>query len=471
MIALALVMTLAADGAGYFPLPKGLKVKPEAIAPKPFDLTIKKPEKVSLPNGLKIYFVEDHAAPLVNVRALCRLGGHDDPTTKLGLADLLFDTLTSGGAGERNADQLDELLEQQAADLFGSAGDEFSSVGLSLRAEDTDKLMPVFADVLMRPRFQADRFDVAVNRQLENLRRRPDRPEGLASRALAKAVFGATSLLGRESTPLTLKSVKVEELKTLHARTFGPQSVALLVTGDFDRAKVLEKLTALFGGWKGGEVLKRDYGAEPKLERRIIFVPKQTAQVKIRIGGFGYRRLDPAEYPMRLVSTALGSFGVGRLYKEIRDERGLAYSAYAYSGSGPTTGMFVAGFDSKPETAIEAIEVALPILEAKDAAISKAELATAADMAVNSFAFRFDSASKIAWERAVLDLFGYPDDYLDKLRDNIARVDEASAKTARAAMAQGGAFQIIVVGPKEKLAAGLARLGPVTEITDVESWK
>lgn len=470
MIALALMMTLAADGAGYFPLPKGLKVKPEAITPKPFDLTIKKPEKLTLPNGLKVYLVEDHGAPLVNVRALIQLGSHDDPQAKLGLAELLFETLTSGGAGERNADQLDELLEQQAADLFGSASDEYSSVSLSLRAEDTEKLLPVFADVLLKPRFQADRFDVAVNRQLENIRRRPDRPEGLASRALYKAVFGATSLIGRESTPLTVKSVKVEDLKALHARTFGPVTTALIVSGDFDRLRMVEQLTKLFGAWKGGELLKRDYGAPPKLERRVIFIPKQTAQVKIRIGGLGYRRLDPAEYPMRLVSTALGSFGVGRLYKEIRDERGLAYSAYAAANGGPTTGLFLAGFDSKPDTAFQAIEVALPILEGKDAPIGKPELATATDMAVNSFAFRFDSASKIAWERAVLDLYGYPDDYLEKFRDSISKVDEAQAKQARTTLAQGGAFQIVVVGPEGKV-GDLSKLGPVTTITDVEAWK
>ena len=69
-----------------------------------------------------------------------------------------------------------------------------------MRAEDVDKLLPVFADVLLKPRLQTDRFEVAVNRMLENLRRRPDWPEGLALARAAKAVFGPTSLLGREST-------------------------------------------------------------------------------------------------------------------------------------------------------------------------------------------------------------------------------------------------------------------------------
>jgi len=468
--ALALMLVLSADGAGYFPLPKGLKVKPEAIATKPFDLTVKKPDKIALPNGLKVYLGEDHAAPLVSVRALIQVGNHDDPAAKLGLNELLFEVLSSGGAGDKSADQLDELLEQQAADLFASSGDEFSSVALSMRAEDLDRLLPVFADVLLKPRFQADRVEVATNRLNENMRRRTDRPEGLASRALTKAIFGPASLLGREATLATLKAVKVDDLKALHARAFGPVTTSLLVTGDFDKTKVVAKLTQLFGAWKGGELPRRDYGPPPKLERRVIFVPKPTAQVKVRIGGLGYRRLDPQEYAMRLVSTALGSFGVGRLYREIRDERGLAYSAWCSAGSGPTTGTFTAGFDSKPETALAAIEVGLPILEGKDAALTRPELVTAADMAVNSFAFRFDAASKIAWERALLDLFGYPDDYLDTFRENIAKVNVDAAAAARSSLAQGGAFQIVIVGPEDKL-GDLSKFGPVTKITDVEAWK
>src|SRR3982750_1432394 len=98
MIAL-LLMTLAADGAGYFALPKGLQVKPEKLAAKPFDLLVKKPDVQTLPNGLKLYLVEDHAAPLITLKALVTTGSYDDPAAKLGQAGLLLDLMASGGAG------------------------------------------------------------------------------------------------------------------------------------------------------------------------------------------------------------------------------------------------------------------------------------------------------------------------------------------------------------------------------------
>jgi predicted Zn-dependent peptidase len=478
LLTTALTTTLAAggggagEGSGYFPLPKGLQVKPDKLPIKPFDLTIKKPDVQTLPNGIKVYLVEDHGAPLVTMRALVAAGSYDDPAAKLGLADLLLELMASGGAGTRTADQVDELLEQEAADLNAAAGGETSSVVLAIRSQDLEMLMPVFADVLMKPKLQPDRFDVAQARFLEAVKRRPDDPAGLASRAVQKAVFGPDSLIARESTAATIKAVTVKDLQALHARFFGPKTVQLLVTGDFETAKVMEALTKLFGGWKGGEVPVRDYGPNPKLERRVIFVPKAIAQVKIRIGGLGYKRLDPIEYADRLVTTALGAFGVGRLYKEIRDERGLAYSAYSYAASGPTTGLFLAGFDTKPDTALQALDVGLEILQGTTDKhpITKSELLIASDMAINSFAFRFDSAAKIANERALLDLFGFPPDYLDHFRDRISKVDEAAAKEASVQLGQGGAYQIVIVGPKEKLGE-LSKFGPVTTITDVEAWK
>ncbi len=91
-------------------------------------------------------------------------------------------------------------------------------------------------------------------------------------------------------------------------------------------------------------------------------------------------------------------------------------------------------------------------------------------MYLNSFAFRFDEAEKIAREKAVFDLFGYPDDYLDRYRDNIAKVDSAAALAAAKKLIKEDTFQIVVVGPA-KVMGDLSAFGPVTVIEDVEAFK
>ncbi len=457
---------------GWSELPAALAVDPKKVPIPALALSVIKPVKTKLPNGLVVYMLEDHAAPLVSVRALLFAGQYDDPPGKLGTAGLTAELVTSGGAGPLSAEQLDELLEFHAADLSGGAADEYSQVSLNVRSEDLAKLFPVFADVLQRPRFQQDRFDVSVAANIEGIRRRPDRPDGLAARALNKAVFGPATLLGRETTEATLKAITVADLKAFHARAFSPKATALMVSGDFDTALVTQLIKTHLGGWKGGDRLARIYPPAPKLERRVILVPKATAQAKVRIGGPGYQRKAPEEYAMRLVNTTLGAFGVGRLYKEIRDAKGLAYSASSSVSPGPTIGLFTANFDTRPEQVPQALDAALKILqdEATVAPPTVPELRQAADMTINSFAFRFDHVSKIVFEKALFDMFGYPDDYLERYRDNVSKVDGAAASDAVKKLAPLDALQIVIVGPPDKM-GDLSRFGPVTTITDVEQFR
>lgn len=451
-------------------LPPALDLDPAQKAPTtPLDFALRQPEVVTLKNGVQVYLLADHTTPLLLVRALLPLGGADDPPEKLGLASIMTVLLTEGGAGQRTPEQLDELFESRAADVSSGAGDENALVTLSLRSDDLASLLPAFADVVQRPRFDEKRFNVVTTRVLESIRRREDSPADVASRAVTKAVFGPRSLLGRESTEATVKAITLSDVKRLHEKSWGSAGARLIVTGDFDRAALVPLLEKEFGSWKGGAPPTRTWDAPAPLQARLIVVPRKVAQAKVRIGTFGYQRRSSAEYPLRLLATSLGSFGVGRLYKEIRDERGLAYSANASVSPGPTTGLFVASFDTRPEQVGEALDVALRIL--KDAGstspLSSAELRTAQDMATNAFAFRFEGAAKIALERATFDQLGYPADYLAQWRGQIARVTEADLESAAAALT---GLQIVIVGPVDKL-GDLSRFGAVTTISDVEQFK
>lgn len=452
-------------------LPAALDVDPRAITVAPLDVKVTRPERYELPNGLVVYLMEDHTSPLVLVRTLIPVGAVDEPVDRLGVSGIVAELATAGGAGSRTPEQLDELLEFHAADLGGGAADEYSQLSLSVRSQDLAALFPVFADVLMRPRFDGARFEVTKSRVLESIKRRNDRPDGLAARALSKALYGPDTLLGRESSEATVKAITVDDVKKFHAK-WTPKTARLVITGDFDRAAVKTLVERSFAGWKGGAPPARSFPTTGPPARRVILIPRAVAQVKVRIGGAGWTRRSPDEYPMRLVNTALGSFGVGRLYREIRDERGLAYSASSSVGGGPTFGQFTASFDTRPQQAVQALEVALDVLSKAGSpdSLSKAELATATDMALNTFAFRFDSVSRIAWERALSEFFGYDDDYLDRYRDRISQVTAAQVNAATAKLTRPDALQIVIVGPKDTL-GDLTRFGPVTVIEDVDAFR
>lgn len=450
-------------------LPAALDFDPTRDVPTaPLEFAFRQPEVVTLSNGLPVYLLEDHHVPLVLVRALAVVGTVDDPAPQLGLTTVTAALLSEGGAGALGADALDQLMEGRAADLGSGAGDETSQVSLSLRADDLERLLPAFADVVQRPRFDEARFAVVIARVQESIRRREDRPDGVAFRALQKAVFGPTSLLGREPTEATVKAITLDDVKRWHAKTFGAKGTRLIVTGDFDRRAVLALLEAQFGKWKGGAPLPRAWGPPPQLKPRVIVVPRKIAQAKVRLGAAGYQRLSPDEYPLRVLATSLGSFGVGRLYKEIRDERGLAYSASASVAPGPTTGLFTAQFDTRPEQVGEALKLALQILgDTRGAApLTPDEVKASQDMAINAFAFRFDGAAKIALEQAQLDLLGYPADYLQQWRARLGAVTPAATQKVSARL-EG--VQVVIVGPVDKM-GDLSAFGEVITVNDVERF-
>lgn len=463
--------SVAAEEAGFFPLPSSLARDPKQLPIPPLDFKVVSPQRVVLDNGLTVYLLPDRASPLVQLEALIYAGSVDDPPEKVGLADLTVGLMASGGAGGLNADALDERLERVAADGFSNAGEELSSVSLNLRSQDLELLLPTFASMVQAPRFQADRLESLRTRYLEAVRRRTDSAEGLAGRGVKKAVYGSSSPMAREATGGTLRRIARADLVDFHRERITPAATALLVSGDFDSEKVLSRLKTLFGEWKGRPHPARPEPAKAPLSRRIFWIPKESPQAKIRLGGRGFERRSKREYAIRVLNSAMSGFGVGRIYKEVRDRRGLAYSATAIASPGPEGGLLLASVDTRPEQTGAAIDATLEQLR-KAATVeppTPPEIATAQDMSLNSFAFRFDSASKIVRERAILDFFGYPDDYLDHFREEMAAVQPSEVAEAARSLYELGSLQIVVVGPPSVLPL-LEKLGPVTRVDDVERW-
>ena len=130
------------------------------IEVKPLSFEIIQPQIRTLENGIPVYLFPDRTVPLVTLRTQVFAGAVDDPADKLGLADVAFELMPTAGRGSWRPEALDELLEFHAANLGADAGSELSGVGINLRAADLDRLLPVYADVVLRPKFDPKRFEV-----------------------------------------------------------------------------------------------------------------------------------------------------------------------------------------------------------------------------------------------------------------------------------------------------------------------
>jgi zinc protease len=461
----------AADDSSLFALPASLSADLEAIKVPELVFEPPEPRVEKLANGLLVYLLEDRTVPLVQLRALVRLGNLDDPKAKVGLAQATWSALQTGGAGRLPAAGVDEALEDMAALIDGGVDDESADLVLEVRTEDLDRALPLFADLLRHPRFDPP----AVARVLEHGRdavtRRGDDAGQVAQNAFMKALWGEESPFARQPTLSTLARIKREDMARLAQEALVPGATRLVVTGDFDPAAMLARLDKVFGDWTGGAPLSRKLPAPtPPGARQVILVPTSGAQAKVRLGHLGPARHDPRELSLKVLDVVLGGApGPSRLYNDIRDQRGLAYSVESAIALGPVRGLVLLAADTKPENTHEVITRCIQAMEALRGPTppTEAEIALAREGFLNAFAFSFDTASRAAHLRARSDLEGYPADWSKTFRQRLRAVTQAEVVAAAREALSPDTLQIVVVGDPRRI-GDLSDFGPVRTVVGEE---
>ena len=439
------------------PLPR-----PDRISTPPLHFTVPRIEPVTLANGIRVYLKEDHELPLIHLTVMAPGGSIDDPVEKDGLANLLAKSLRTAGAGSRSAAQIDTELEQLAAD-FSVAADTYAlTLDLSLLAGDLPKGLDLLQDVLLAPAFEPERVELARKQMLEGIRRQNDHPQTIASRALFKAIYG-NHPLGRSPTEATVKAIIGEDLRLVHARTFSPEQLWIAVSGDFDRPRLLAELEARFGGWPAREVRPR---LLPPLlagsDGVALLGRKDLPQSVVMLGQVGVDKGAPDLQAVRVMNYILGggSFN-SRMMKEIREERGLAYSVYSYFQVGRLLpGPFIAQCETKSSTTIEALELMLAAMkQIREEPVRPEELQVAKESLNNSFVFSFAVPHEVVTQAMRLDFYDYPDDYLESYRDKVEALTLADIQQAARVRLQPERMSIVLIGNEEDFEAPLTNLG------------
>ncbi len=458
-------------GAAWLTPPAALSARPDAEPIAPLDFHVPKIATVTLDNGLIVYAVEDPTAQLVSLSLLMPGGAIYDPSDAVGLAGLAAALVRAGGAGDRSADALDDALDFIGANVESGAGAETIRVDASALARDFSTLTKLFADVVLRPRFEEARLTQAKDEAAESIRRRNDDPGTIAARLFSKAVYGEKSPWAREPSERSIAALSRAQIVDWHRRVFFPSGARLVIAGPLPSAELVLAAQNIFGAWKGKATLPTLPPIDRHLSRRVILVPRPFAQARVRFGHLGIRRLDTDESAVGLGNSVLGAGGfTSRLMREIRSNRGLAYGVGSSLSAGRDRGLFLVSMGVEPEKTGEALDTSLALVDqfAKAPAFTSEELARAKDSAINSFAFRFDTPERAASERSMLDFWGYPQDYLERYRDRIAALTDDEVSSAARTHVHPDELQIVVVGDPKRL-GDLSRFGPLTVVKDPEN--
>ena len=442
---------------------------PRSMTFEPVNIPTPSAERVVLQNGIVVYLLADAELPLVTVSAMIRTGSIYEPAEKIGLAELTGTLMRTGGTPRMTGEQVDETLEYLAANVSIGIGVESGSASLDILKKDFRLGLAIFADLLRRPAFEPAKMERAKHQALEAIRRRNDNPAGITGREFRKLLYGADHPFGRESTTATVSGITRDDLVAFHRAFVTPTGLILAVSGDFDKQDMLVALRQAFEDWPATPValpaIPPPTPATSETGRSVFIVPRNLTQTHLRIGQLSVRENDPDYFALALLDDILGgnSF-TSRLFRDVRNRQGLAYSV----GSALRPGHLVPGaFLLHALTRAPATYQALnSILEQFDRLrkepVSDLELQQAKDAFLNSFVFSFADAGQVVSRLMELEYYGLPPDFLQQFREGVVRLTKEDLLRVARKHLDPGRLVILAVGKAEDFEKPLTAFGHVT---------
>ena len=392
-----------------------------------------KADRIRLKNGLILLHCGRGQLPLVSINGFVRAGKDQNPNDLPGLASLTS-RLLDEGSRKFSSQDISKLLENRGGELTTFSEREATGVCFHLGSEDLGLGIELLAEMLVHPTFPEDRFELERQKVLSHIRAIQDDPETVGSQALNSWVYRGSPLaepiLGSERS---VRKITVPDLRRFHQRKYGPQNTIIVVVGNADLEATIRFVKARFADWENHD---SDLGRLPELTRQqepyFDTRPMPKEQTTIFMGHLGIPRSNPDFYTLQIVDTVLGggSGFTSRIPRELRDNQGLAYTAYSdiTSSSGVYPGRFAAYICTSPENQEKARQGMLREIEGLlEKGLSEEELETAKSFLTGNFVFEFQGNANIARYLLSREIFRLEEDYPDRYRKHIARVTRSEA--------------------------------------------
>ena len=406
-------------------------------------------ERVVSPGGIVAWLVREPAVPMIAIDFSFAGGSAQDPAEKAGTATLVA-ALLDEGAGDFDLKAFHTRLERKAIELGFQADRDLLRGALRTLTENREEAFDDLRLALTAPRF--DPADVEINRSqiISSLRRATTSPSEMASiswwqTAFAGHPYGHPVSGTLESVP----AISIDDLKAYSRRILARDNLKIAVVGDIDADAVKAMLDRVFGGLPAHSELAAVADASPQGLGRRVVTRLDVPQTVIMFGGLGIARQDPDFMAAYIVNHILGggSFS-SRLYQEVREKRGLAYSVHESLTWLSHAPLFVGGTATRAERATETLDIVQKEIShlAADGPTAD-ELAKAKSFLIGSFPLNLDTSSKIAALLVQLQVDNLSIDYFTQRPQLIAAVTLDDARRVSKRLLGGGLLVTVVGRP------------------------
>jgi predicted Zn-dependent peptidase len=286
-------------------------------------------------------------------------GSRDETDAEAGLSHLLEHLLFKGSSKYASL-EIDQIFDGMGAELYAGTGKETTSVYARVIDEHVPKAFDVMADMVFRP--SLDDIDSERAVILEEIAMYEDDPQEKVFDVLGEAVFGGhplgRAIIGRAQV---IAETPADVIAGFHGSRYVPGNVVIAAAGAVDHDAFVELAAShLPGNATGGPARNgADRGHTPPtaIAHNRMFERKETEQYHVCIGGPGLSRHDDRRFALRVLDTIFGGTSSSRLFQEVRERRGLAYSVYSFTSAYHDSGQVGLYLGTRTDNVDEAIGV------------------------------------------------------------------------------------------------------------------
>lgn len=410
-------------------------------APK---INIGSPKKFKLDNGLQVLVVENHKLPRVSATLTI-----DNPPmsygNKKGVESLLSGMLGTGSTNTPK-ENFDEEVDFLGANVsFWDEGARASSL-----TKYFPKVLDLMADAAFNPVFSQEEFDKQMKQSLDGIKSNANSVAAIADRVEDVLTYGKNHPFGEFTSEETLKNITLQDVKDLYNKTYKPNNAYLVIVGDinFDKAKSL--VSKLFSNWKKGDLVAQKL---PKVENPatteidFINMPNAVQSELSIINSVNLKMNDKDYYAALLANQILGGGGTGRLYKNLREDKGYTYGSYSGIGSSRYASRFkVSASVRNMVTDSAMVEAMKEINKIRYQKATKEELDIAKAKYIGSFVRNVEKPNTIASYALNILTNDLPEDYYQNYLKNVNAVTLEDVQNAAIKYFRGDKARVVITG-------------------------
>ncbi len=434
------------------------RTKAPKAGPAPI-VKVGQPTTFILPNGLKVYVVQNSKLPKVTASLTLDI----DPIVEGNKAGYtsMAGSLMGEGTKTKPKEVLDEEIDFLGADLSTSA----TTASVNALSNNFNKAFALMADVVLNPAFSATELEKIRKRTISGLQTQKDDANSIMRKVSSRLIYGEKHPYGEFETEETVAKVTLEDVKKYYNTFWKPNVAYLVFVGDITPANAQKLAVQYFGKWQKAIVPKYNYEMPKAPAKTFVAIVDRPSSVQSVINIVAPVQLKTGSadaIPVSVMNNILGESATARLFMNLREKHGFTYGAYSSIQSDKLVGAFRATASVRNEKTDSSIQEFLyEFKRIRKEAVENNELTTVKNYLNGSFARSLESPSTIARFALNVARYNLDKNYYQNYLSNLAAVNIGMVQQMANKYINPNNVYIIIVGNAKEIAKGLDKYGEV----------